>query len=366
MALGAVFFLLAFAISLAVRPAPALPLRRDARSDPHGGGLSVVRHEREPRALVAGLACYQLLRGSLPVLIVILAVEVLGQGEEAVGILNAAIGLGAVIGAAAYATFARRRRLSRAFTAAGIAMGVSAALAGLAPSLLLACAALAIGGAGRATAEVTGLTLLQRTVPIGHRGSVFGILESVGNLALAAGAILGAVLAAWIGAGPALLVAGLATLLVPVVTWPIIRLADDRVLIPPPLLRLLQRVPMFGPLSLCTVEELASGAERIAVPPGRAVISEGDRGDRFYVVESGELATTIEGHSVRTLAAGDSFGEIALLRDVPRTATITTIDDTVLLAIDRDHFMAAVMGRAEATIAADSVVGERLGRGVDP
>ena len=91
-----------------------------------------------------------------------------------------------------------------------------------------------------------------------------------------------------------------------------------------------------------------------------AVVREGEAGDRFFVVDSGELEVTVDGKPVRKLGPGDHFGEIALLRDVPRTATVTAVGDVDLYALERDEFIAAVTGHAPSIEAADAVVSQRL------
>ena len=93
------------------------------------------------------------------------------------------------------------------------------------------------------------------------------------------------------------------------------------------------------------------------------MFAQGDAGDSFYVVESGELELELDGRTTKRLGAGDFFGEIALLRDVPRTGTITAATDAALLSLERDEFLAAVTGASEASQAAETVVGERLAAG---
>jgi len=361
--LGAAAVLMAFAWLTARTLHPAAPLTV------HGGGPhppqvvagQLARQMVVPRTLVVVIASHQLLRGLLTVLVVVLAVELLGGGAESVGALNAAVGIGAVIGAVVYALLARQRRLSPALAAAGILMGVAAASAGAIPSFVGAAAVLGVYGAGRATAEVAGVTLLQRTVPAQQRGGVFAITEAIGNLAFAMGSLAAAALVAVVGKEPTFVIAGVLTAAASALAWQVIRRADDHTVVPIELLHLLRRVPMFRPLALVTVEELAMAAEREEVPADTVVVRQGEPGETFYIIESGVLAVSIDGIHVRDLGPGDSFGEIALIRDVRRTASVEARTPAVLVELHREPFLAAVAGRLEASAAAESVVRERLG-----
>jgi CRP-like cAMP-binding protein len=135
----------------------------------------------------------------------------------------------------------------------------------------------------------------------------------------------------------------------------------DRRLEAPAGLPLLQAIPMFGPLSPVTVDALARSLVRVEVPAGEVVVHEGDESDRFYVIESGLVrVTATDGHLLRDEGPGEYFGEIGLLRDVPRTATITAAEDTVLLALEREEFLGAVTGQGEARRLAEDVVVRRL------
>jgi CRP-like cAMP-binding protein len=126
-------------------------------------------------------------------------------------------------------------------------------------------------------------------------------------------------------------------------------------------LELLQRIPIFSALPAPTLERLASELDTVIAPAGTPVIRQGDHGDRFYIVEAGGLRVSVDGSPGRELGPGDSFGEIALLRDVPRTATVEAETDSRLLALERDAFLDAVTGHPPSARAADVVVGARLG-----
>jgi CRP-like cAMP-binding protein len=119
--------------------------------------------------------------------------------------------------------------------------------------------------------------------------------------------------------------------------------------------------PIFAPLPPAIVEHLALSLEPVAVSAGTEIIRQGESGDRFYLVADGELAVSMDGRETARLGSGDSFGEIALLRDVPRTATVSAKTDALVYGLDRDEFIAAVTGHAESADAADAVIARRLG-----
>lgn len=98
------------------------------------------------------------------------------------------------------------------------------------------------------------------------------------------------------------------------------------------------------------------------VPVGTAITRGGDAGDRFYLVAGGTLAVTVGAEPRRELGPGSYFGEIALLRNVPRTATVTALTDCRLLALDRDAFLQAVTGSRRSARAADRRIDRHLGR----
>ena len=113
----------------------------------------------------------------------------------------------------------------------------------------------------------------------------------------------------------------------------------------------LRAVPMFGPLSAPVLERLATGATTVQVAAGEAIITAGEIGDRFYVILAGEVEVTTAAGGRRRQRAGDAFGEIALLRDIPRTATVTAIVPTELLALDRGPFLEALTGQPREPVA---------------
>jgi MFS family permease len=316
---------------------------------------------RSPRArLVVGLIVAQtFVRGCLNVLIVVAAFRVLDAGGEAVGYMTAAIGVGGLIGAVGAMTLGRAR-LAVSFGLALIFWGVPIALLGPWPELLVAIFLLAVVGAANSVEDVAVFTLLQRLVPDQMLTRVLGVTWSLAMGGVAIGSIAAPVLVDAIGPRQAFVAVGAILPLLVLVTYR--RLAEiDGAVAPVAELELIERVPMFAPLSLAAKERITAKLVPLSVQAGELVIRSGEAGDRFYIVGDGELEISADGLR-RTAHRMDYFGEIALLRDVPRTATVKALVDTRLYALRREDFLAAVTGHRAAHAEGEAVVEERLGR----
>jgi MFS family permease len=322
------------------------------------GFRTIVRAPRA-RLVVTLIVAQTFVRGCLNVLIVVAAFQVLDAGAEAVGYMTAAIGVGGLIGAVGAMTLGGRR-LAVPFGLALVFWGIPIALIGPWPDLAAAVVLLAIVGAANSVEDVAVFTLLQRLVPDRLLARVLGVVWSLAMGGLALGSIAAPAVVEAIGARPAFVVVGSILPLLTLVTYR--RLAEiDRSVAPAPELELVERVPMFAPLSLAAKERVAANLVPQSVPAGEVVIRAGDAGDRFYIVGDGELDVDVEG-SHRTLHRADYFGEIALLRDVPRTATVRANVDTNLYALQRADFLAVITGHAAAHAAGQAVAEERLAR----
>ena len=189
----------------------------------------------------------------------------------------------------------------------------------------------------------------------------FSVLQSlfVGSLGL--GAALAPILVSWLGIRGALLASGAVLPLLVLPLWGRLLRLDSSGLLGDDLVNLLRSVPIFAPLELASLERLARTAVPVEAAAGGTVVAEGDTGDRYYVVRDGELEVTASGNPLRRLRHGDGFGEIALLRDVPRTATVVARSDARLYALDREHFLDAVNGSPSSRETADSMIDMRLG-----
>jgi Cyclic nucleotide-binding domain/Major Facilitator Superfamily len=366
-AAGTVLMVLALVAILPIHAAPDLTrLGASAGRETRGRRTSVAQSVRDlyamphARLIVVLFAGQRFVRGVITVAFVPAAFELLGIGDSGVGILTSAIGLGGLLGGAVALGLVGRPRLSPAFAAGLVAWGAGILASGILPNVAVVVVLLAIAGIGKTTLDTAGFTLLQRTVPNDRRSQVFALLEAIIAAALGAGPIAAAVLIDRLGAAPALVISGALPLVLVLVAWPVLRSADDAAVIPQPALRLLSGVSMFRPLQLTTLETLAGRMTAHRAKAGSDVIRQGEPGDTFYIVVSGRLAALIDGTVVGELGPADSFGEIALLRATERTATVRAIEDSDLVTLAREPFLAAVSSTGDSVAAAEEVVRTRI------
>jgi MFS family permease len=327
----------------------------DARDSGILAGIATIVREPNLRTLVGLYAAQTLVAGALNVLVVVTAFELLDLDEAGVGLLYAAVGVGGLVGGFVALILSTRGRLARDF-AIGLALfGLPLAVVGGLPFAFVAVVALGVLGIGNSIVDVNALTIMQRAVPDAVLGRALGALDGllIGTLGL--GAILAPVLIDLVGPEAALVVTGAVLPVLALVTRPRLR-AIDRASSIPEATELLRRVGVLAALPEPVLERLARDATPVEVKAGVPVLREGEPGDRFYVVRSGTVS--ILG---RTFGPGEGFGEIALLRDVPRTATALAVTDVELVALERDPFVAAVTGHAPSAATADTVIAARLG-----
>jgi MFS family permease len=323
-------------------------------------GVRTISADMRLRVLIGLFGVQTLVSGLLTVLVVVMALELLDMGESGVGALNAAIGVGGLLGSVAAFGLVGRGRLASDFALGLLAWGLPITLIALVAEPPVALLMLAIVGVGNTLVDVAGLTLLQRVVPDQVLGRVLGALESVFVATFGIGAALAPVLIDLIGTRGALAITGGILPVCTVLAWPLLQ-SIDRGAVAPERVALLRGVPFMSMLPEPTLERLAALLEPMTAGPGEVVIAEGEAGERFYVIEDGRLEVMTGGSAVSELGPGDFFGEIALVRNVPRTATVRALTAVSLLALDRDEFVAAVTGHAHSAAAADAVVRLRLG-----
>ena len=355
---------LALAAALLVIPLPGPPPLVEEQEPGSltaqiGAGLRAVRREPSVRVLVGLLGAQYILVGALDVLYVVLAISVLGLGEAGAGYLNAAFGAGGVIGAALAAGLVARRRLAPALAAGVVTGALALGVLGLYPTVVSAFLLLAVAGLGRTILDVTGRILLQRAAPPDVLADVFSLLESLMNIGLAFGAIIVPVLVGVSGARAALIGTGVVLLLIILATWHRVRTVDANADVPHVQIRLLQSIPIFSRLPAPQLEGLARALQPVEYAAGETVMREGDAGDFYCAVVTGEVEVSHAGQTVAHLTRGEGFGEIALIEDVPRTATVTAVAPTEVYRLEKAPFILALTGHAAAKTTAASVIAKR-------
>jgi MFS family permease len=358
-AAAASFLLAAFLVSrVRVDMPPQRAERRGGAVQEFAAGFVTLAREPALRVLVVLLASQTLVAGALNVLIVVSALQLLDLGEQGVGFLNSAIGIGGLVGALVSAALIGRR-LTTNFLIGILLWGVPIALIGAIPEPVPALLFLAVVGLGNTLVDVSAYTLLQRAVPDEVLARVFGAVQGLWVGTIGVGAIVAPLLIAALDIRGALIATGA---LLPILTTLLRRRLSelDEVPVPVSELALLRSIEIFAPLPPPTLESLARALVPVRVEAGREVVRQGEPGDRFYIVATGELEIFVDGRAVRVTGPGGYFGEIALLRDVMRTATVRAKTDVELQALERDDFIAAVTGHAASAEAADSVVAARL------
>jgi hypothetical protein len=341
-------------------PEPIQPLedmrvagRRGAMVD----GVRAVLTDRDARLVIGLMSARMLMIGAADVLFVLMALDLLGMGEPGAGILNAALGAGTIVGGAVSFMLVGRTRLASVAASGACLWGLALGISGWLASPIVAIGLIVAGGAGLAIVDVAGRTILQRSVRDEVLARVFGVQEGLAMGALAIGSILVPVLIAILGLTGAILATAAILPVTVGLVWVQLVTLDARTPVPVLAIALLRRVTLFDPLPAPNLEAIARRANWLTVTPGAVVIREGEVGDRYYVLASGAVRVEREARFLRELAAvGDAFGEIALLRDVPRTATVTATAESVFLTIDRASFLAAVTGNPLVWARADTMI----------
>jgi MFS family permease len=325
-------------------------------------GLRAVGGDRDLRLLFWLIGAQTFMRGVITVVTVVVAVELVGLGEAGVGTLNAALGAGALLASAAAALLVGSRRLGLWFGLGVVLWGAPLVLIGLVPTQATALVMLALVGAGNALIDVAGFTLIARIAPAHVLARVFGVLESVVAVSVALGGVVTPLVIRVAGLRPALVVLGLLTPVLVLLAYRRLQALDHGMRRRDDELGVLRRVALLDVLPLPALETLARQLDHVVVPAGETVFRQGDPGDRFYVVVEGTATVEGDGAPITTLGPGDSFGEIALLRRVPRTATVRAVEELRLESLRGDRFVAVLTGSRRGDAAAAVHVDTMLDR----
>ena len=362
---NAATFLWSAAIIVGLRAPPVTRAEESADDDRGtllsntGAGFRAILGNRDLR-LVIGVYCAQtVVAGASLVFVIALALDLLDLGRSGVGYLDAVMGIGGLVGGFLALLLVQRGRLALDF-GVGVLLWSAPLLAIAAwPSVGVAAAAMALIGVGNSLVDINAYTILQRTVPDEVMGRVFGAMESAIIGAMAGGALLMPLLIELLGIRAGLAVLGGAVTGIVLLALAGLRRIDVTSLAPAGL-ELVRKISIFTALPEPILERLARALIPVEAKAGDVVIREGDEGDLFYAIEEGTVAVSKEGRWVAQLGPGDYFGEIALLRDVPRTATVTAETDVKLYALERDVFIPAVTGHHDVQELAETAMATRL------
>jgi MFS family permease len=300
-------------------------------------------------------------RGLLNALVVVAAIELLQMGQGGLGLLTAALGIGGLVGAIFAMASRRSERLIRNELASLVFWGLPLAIIGLLPHPAIALAAMVVIGVANATYDVALFTILQRSSSNEDRASVLSVLEGVIGFGAVTGSLLAPIFILVLGTRGALLAAGAILPLLVLVMYTRIGHAEEITVVKESLVDLLRKVPAFAELPLTAVERVAAGLVPLAAPAETALMTQGEPGDRFVVIENGEIEILVDGQPIDRLGPGAGIGEIALLRRGPRSATVRAITDVTGYSLDAPTFLCAVAGPAAAAVT-ERIADEYLAR----
>lgn len=323
-------------------------------------GLHALRADPHSRMVVALFGVFNFVHGTVATLVVVAALELYRLGDPGVGLLTAAIGMGAMVGGLGSLLLVGTRTLAVPLGLAMIAAGTMLIGPGLFPLVAVGVLCLFVHGIASPIADVAVITLLQRLVPGEVLGRVFGVVEGFYCGPFGIGAIAAAELVNRIGVRWALGVCGASLPVLVVLCLPALRAIDRATVVPARQIALLRAIALFAPLPPQIVEPLARALVPVAVAAGEFAVRQGESGGHYYVVDQGQFEVQIDGRVVRTLGPGDHFGEIALLKDLPRTASVRAVTNASLYSLGREEFLAAISGNARSLSAANHIADIRL------
>jgi MFS family permease len=336
-----------------LRPEPQPAPSRDRPVREAMAGFRELAHQPNERLVMGLLVGQSMISGALEIVLVVVALGLLDLPPSGAGLLTAARGAGGLLGGLWATRLVGKPQLGAALALGVIVYGLGTAALAFAATVVLTATFLVVAGSGHARADVAGRILLQRVVPDRILARVFGVLEGAKEAGAAVGAALTPLLVAALGLRGGILAAGLLLPLAVILLTARIRAVDRSVQLLEQEVTLLQSLDLFAPLTSHTLEGIATRLTRVAATPGGVLMREGDPGDRFYIVADGELELSRDGRAMAKLGPGSYFGEIALLTNHPRTATVTASTPATLLALDRVDFLEAITKTPQGRPATD-------------
>jgi hypothetical protein len=244
----------------------------------------------------------------------------------------------------------RTDRLVRTQSAALAYWGAPIAVIGLLPYPAVALGAMVVIGVANAVYDVAVLTIMQRGCANEERAPVFSVFEGIAGAGLVSGSLLAPLLLAAFGPAGALAVSGAILPIVALIVYAAIGREDRITVVDEETVKLLRQVPVFATLPMTAVERISTGLRDVGAPAGATLMQQGDRGDEFLVIASGEVEIVVDGHRIHRLGRGAGIGDIALVRAATRTATVVALSDVQAYSINCRTFLAAVAGPAAAAV----------------
>ena len=364
--LTAAMFLTSAVLVVRIRPEVADVSSGSARESPAGiwrgmaSGFTTIGRDAHLRMVMVLICVQMVVSGAMVVLGVVFAVQILGTGPAGVGLIDSVLGIGAVVGGFVAIARSVRNRIASDLVAGTLLWAFPLLLVVVYPSPVTVFAMVAVMGFGLPLVDVNYATLTMRLTPDDRLGRVFGAMEGTCIGTMAVGSMTTPFLLDHLGVRGTLAVLAVVVGVPAACFVPRARLLDAT-LVPPPGTDLLLRIPIFAPMPPAAVEGLARRLVDVSVPAGTAIVREGDPSDRFFVIRRGLVEVSQGERHIRFEGPGEFFGEIGLLRDVPRTATVTAVEDTELVSLTCKQFLGAVRGTDASLLAAYEIVTSRLG-----
>ena len=327
-------------------------------------GFDAGVRRRDAMALFVPAAAQTFGRGVLNVLTVVIALELFGLGSAGVGWLGAVLGVGGLLVGPLAVMLVRGKRVARSFAAGVAGWGAPMILLGFAHGPYWPYLMFGVIGVANLFDDVGVYSSLQQVIPPRLMGRALGVRRGLLLLSMGLGsAVTPLLIDAW-GARGTLIATGLLLVVLAAAFLPRLTAIDAKISAPGPDLALLRQVSFFRPLPFAIVEHLASELQSATHEPGDVIIREGESGELFYIIAAGQARAAKDGTQLRAMGTGDSFGEIALLRRIPRTATVTAMSRLEVRTLAREEFLAAVTGNPESVERAEEVVSTRLQAGL--
>jgi MFS family permease len=360
-AVGAALLIDVRPLSSAAPAKAAAPVKQVKLDIAAGFKAGVWRRAAVP--LVVPAAAQTFARGVLNVMTVVIAVDLFSLGSSGVGWLGAALGAGGLLGGPLAVMLVRGKRVARCFAGGVAGWGVPLILLAFAHAPYWPYLAFAAIGAANVVDDVGVYSSLQRVIPSPLMGRALGVRRGVLLLSMGLGSAVTPLLIHGWGARGTLIATGGLLVVVAAAFVPSLAALDSRIAAPGPDLALVRQVPFFRPLPFAVIEHLAAELQPVSYEPGDVIIREGEPGDLFYIVVQGQARASKDGEQLNEVTAPGSFGEIALLRRIPRVVSITATSRLEARILGREEFLAAVTGNPESAESADEVVSSWLGPG---